>query len=134
MIELYHGTTTFFRERILREGLRPYRETGYSVWEGLTNYRPDLIYLTSDVEQALRWTVNPVSKFGGSPLVVKALLSDEDVEVATWRYQGAQYIEATSRKSPIPIVQAFLYSDSYPRVAIGQYPMPKVLQGASNAS
>lgn len=47
---LFHGTSTAYKERILREGLRPRCETGISNWSdihnGMVESKPNLVYLT----------------------------------------------------------------------------------------
>jgi hypothetical protein len=50
MMILYHGTSTQYKDRILREGLQPRAKTGVSNWseqhDGMVESKPYLVYLT----------------------------------------------------------------------------------------
>jgi len=44
-IILYHGTSTLFLDSILKEGLKPRKETGISNWVPHLESHPDFVYL-----------------------------------------------------------------------------------------
>ncbi|MBN2101723.1 MAG: hypothetical protein JW716_02530 [Candidatus Aenigmarchaeota archaeon] len=71
-IVLYHGTSTKFRKKIIKEGLRPSRETGNYV-QGIAFTDGDRVYLGREVAARAK-ADETIQTFGGRIIVVKAIV------------------------------------------------------------
>lgn len=78
---LFHGTSTVFKQRIMRRGLLPRERTGKSTYEGELISDPKRIYLT-DV-YAFQFALRAIEKHGGNPLILKACVEDAALEPDT---------------------------------------------------
>lgn len=86
-IKLLHGTSSRFINSIMDRGLLPEGFTGNAMF----NYNdygrkgepkhPDCVYLTNDLENAIRYSTNSVKHNGGFPFVVEV---EVDTSSLTW--------------------------------------------------
>lgn len=104
---LYHGTSSTFLEKILKEGLKPRELTGNSCYDkGESN--PKLVYLgPSSTANAL--IGRSLQKYGGYMVIFKLLVDadklvpDEDSKEEKWEYSLATYESAScAHKGIIP--------------------------------
>ncbi|MGQ9698524.1 MAG: hypothetical protein ACUVRO_11100 [Armatimonadota bacterium] len=83
---LYHGTAAALRHPITKEGLRPWTETGRTMWKGTLAPQYPAVYLARSPKTAASYAEHAAKKTGSSPMVVRVrgvqarrLVPDEDL-------------------------------------------------------
>lgn len=79
-LELYHGSSSVFIERIASEGLMPSTETGIKAFDHIQK-NADKIHLTTSLSFAqIMAEVGVIKKYGGNVIVVEVSVSRDEVE------------------------------------------------------